>query len=495
MSPSEKRYFSIDAQRQGDKNKYVDLFKAVNEMAKKGAYDENKLRKRFKGLSDDKAYLYEAILRSMREYRSSRSLTSQVRERLNDARYLYDLGLFQQCEARLQEARNLANQIADTGALLEVNRALRRVHKSFPGKNHEQELADLAVEQEQLLFELNEEGTYLDIFDELLSLTYRYYHIRDEFDRTSLNDKLQEKLSDEQEPASYRARLRFYQSRALLHHLSGERHYLKEDYAKVISIWEENPAYQKEEFYGFVMDFGNLLGAHLQSKEFHRLPPLIERLEKEQPSSQHDKTILFRKLAVFQLITYINNKLPEKLEQKIQAIKKGLKSLPLPIGSQLAIRFNLSILYFITDQYEAAEALCDALIKMAKEKRRDIRVPAMIIKLLACFESGNLQMDNFYRSGLRLLDTEGGKDQYPLEFKALQLFRELDQALPGTEKVIYEHYDNEFERMIREEGIQNAYELDFFLRIWLQSKLTDQKVIDLLHGRSPKGQLKMKKEL
>ena len=112
MSKSEKRYFTLDAKKSSSKgSKYLVLFQAVNDME---LYDEAKLKKKFgKNLRYDKSYLYEAIMRSMRDYRSANSYAARIKEMILDAQYLYERGLYEQCGERLEEARNLANDLDD----------------------------------------------------------------------------------------------------------------------------------------------------------------------------------------------------------------------------------------------------------------------------------------------------------------------------------------------------------------------------------------------
>ena len=57
MSKSEKRYFSIDANKSGKEGaKYLKLFRAINDLEE---WDDVKLKKKFKtNLSSDKKYLY-----------------------------------------------------------------------------------------------------------------------------------------------------------------------------------------------------------------------------------------------------------------------------------------------------------------------------------------------------------------------------------------------------------------------------------------------------
>ena len=102
MSKSEKRYFTIDAKKSGrTSSKYLELFQAINHM---DAYNEQKLQKKFgKTLPFDKSYLYDAILRSMRDYRSSKSRAARIKEMILDTKYLYERGLYQQSEEYLKE--------------------------------------------------------------------------------------------------------------------------------------------------------------------------------------------------------------------------------------------------------------------------------------------------------------------------------------------------------------------------------------------------------
>ena len=89
-------------------------------------YDEAKLKKKFaKSLPSDKAYLYEAILSSMRDYRSSKSKVAQIKEMILDSNYLYERGLYDQCEERLDDAKALALELDEQLELLEINKLER----------------------------------------------------------------------------------------------------------------------------------------------------------------------------------------------------------------------------------------------------------------------------------------------------------------------------------------------------------------------------------
>ena len=141
MSRSEKRYFTIDAQKAGKKSaRYLQLFKALSDM---DTYDEDALKKGSKNFSADKGYLYDAILRTMRDYRSPKSKAAQIKEKILDSKYLFERGLYEQCNSRLEEARLLASELGDELLVLEVIRERLHTIKSNKEKNLAQTIDDL----------------------------------------------------------------------------------------------------------------------------------------------------------------------------------------------------------------------------------------------------------------------------------------------------------------------------------------------------------------
>jgi hypothetical protein len=84
LTPSEKRYFKLYAQRQvqGRNTNYLKLFEAINTQVK---YDEPELLKRFrketfvKQFSVAKNYLFNMLLKSMQEYNQENFIEWKIR--------------------------------------------------------------------------------------------------------------------------------------------------------------------------------------------------------------------------------------------------------------------------------------------------------------------------------------------------------------------------------------------------------------------------------
>ena len=90
MSSSEKRYFKRNAliAKDADAN-YLKLFDALNKMQE---YDEAALKKKpfVKHFASERKYLYEAILRSLRNYCKEESIRTQIFDLLIDAPEEFD---------------------------------------------------------------------------------------------------------------------------------------------------------------------------------------------------------------------------------------------------------------------------------------------------------------------------------------------------------------------------------------------------------------------
>ena len=123
LTKQEKRYFKLYASRHviGEQNKYVLLFDAIG---KQKSYDEPKIKIKFKGqtfikqLHVTKNYLYNLILRSLRDYTSSES--DKAYELLRNAKILYKKGLRTQSEKVLARAKKLVKEEENFLQLLEI---------------------------------------------------------------------------------------------------------------------------------------------------------------------------------------------------------------------------------------------------------------------------------------------------------------------------------------------------------------------------------------
>ena len=111
LDRSEKRYFRLFCQHSSGKAHYQVLFDAL---AKQKKYDEKALRaqfaqeKFFKNFHLTKRYLYDLILKALRNYHATISAKANLQDQLRNVEILYQRGLFAQCEPILHSIESKA---------------------------------------------------------------------------------------------------------------------------------------------------------------------------------------------------------------------------------------------------------------------------------------------------------------------------------------------------------------------------------------------------
>lgn len=140
LSQTEKTYFKKFAQLHvlHEENVYLRLFEAVDAQEK---YDEKLLTQIFsKGKSVSqfsvlKNYLYNLILKSLRNYHAEDTVRAELRQQLQNTSLLYERGLQPQAEKLLRRCRKTAEQCELFRELIEIS-ALEQVILLF-GKSYD----------------------------------------------------------------------------------------------------------------------------------------------------------------------------------------------------------------------------------------------------------------------------------------------------------------------------------------------------------------------
>lgn len=484
MSKSEKRYFSLDAQKSGRKGaRYLDLFRAINGME---AYDEAKLRRQFpKNLPTDKAYLYEAILRSMRDYRSANSHAARIKELILDAKYLYERGLYDQSEERLSIAKSLAYELGDQLSVLELNKEYRQILRDTKKKGYEKELEALILEKNDTIEQLKEEFSYLDTLDKLLFEIRKNPQQRAE---PTQQEKLRDQFSNLVEyqgnaPHNIQAKLRFYQCMALLYQLLDNVEQVYYYFSKIVECWDASPKYKSEEFSRYIYDFSNLLHATFSDQtKFHLMPKLLEQLEQERPVSFHDQKVWFQKSTSYRLVYMINIGDFKQVEKLAGNVEKGLKQYDIGRGSEMTISFNLAILLFMAEKFALCEQWSGRMITRTKYAfRKDIQNTARILHLIAV-----LELDDFDETEHALRNTNRYFQKVAKElafYKQLVSYvKKLHGDAPTEAKQTLSKmkaYLND----LRTQKVKVPLGLDELLLLWIESRLKRQSIAAIMQSR------------
>lgn len=479
MSKSEKRYFTLDAQKSSRRpSKYLELFQAINEMAE---YDEGKLRKKFgRNLPYDKSYLYEAILRSMRDYRSSKSKAARIRELLLDAKYLYERGLYLQCEERLRDARQAAGALGDHLALLEINKERRNVIWDLKRRSFREEVHELITEKEAHLEAVGEEFQYLDMLYELLLKNIKGGARSEE---EELRQKGYTSLIEERSaPESIHARRRYFQCAALLSQMKGDPEKAFDYYEKVVEWWEENEDYRQEEFYRYVVDLANFLSFCYTNRKLEYMPPILDRLQNSNPKNFHDQQTVFQNVSTFKLIYHINLGIATGINELVESIDKGIQKFQINIVSQAVLIFNTAILLFIVEQFEPCRYWLLKIIKGERfSERKDIKTGAFLLYLIAVYEIDEVdQLESAYRSAYRYVHRELNAPRGSFERVLTSGVKRLMDATPGKKRDILRKLQDKIREIKNDPAQRVPLGLDDLALFWASSRLESRPLASVM---------------
>ena len=413
MSKSEKRYFSLDAKKSGKTgSRYLELFRFLSEA---DVYDEERLKKKFpKNLSSDKNYLYDAVLRSMRDYRSVKSKAAQIKEKLQDSRFLFERGLYNQCDARLREANDIAVELGDELMILEVARERLLTIKSNKEKNFVTQVEGLLADKSAALEKVCEYFKYSDAYYETIVKVAKNFHLPpEEREQISLPAFFAEEADL---PKSSQAQRRYLQTRALFHQLKGEKKKVLEYFKKTAEWWKENPAFREEEYTKYISDWFNLIYACFANDLYEDAKEYIERMKADKPVQLHDRRLWEENVFLNEFMYFLNTKDYDAAVAMTESLhplkaKKNFTNFAL-------IAANAGILFFQKGNYEKSRKWLEKIIQDPKlPMRTDAQVIVRMLNLICMYETDEIEnLDNEMRSVQRFLrkinltaDTTEGK--------------------------------------------------------------------------------------
>lgn len=472
MSKSEKRYFVLDAKKSGRTNsRYLSLFDAVN---KQEEYDEEPLKQQFAAnLSSDKAYLYEAILRSMRDYRSQSSKAAQVKERLMDARYLYERGLYDQSTERIAEAKAMAAELEDQFTLLEINREEQVSLFDRRARVQLEHIETLNEERERTLKAIDEELKYLDLYYRLLLEVFREFNLKDEKSIESLKHRLPiEFLDEKNKPKSAQALRRYYQCNAVYYNLLSDLEKVYYYSLKAVEWWEEFPALKEEEFHRYIINVSNLVNTcYKMDGYFAVAQEWLGRLKAEKSSvNLHNQKVIFQYLSLSQLLYHLNRNEFKHASLLLPEIISGMNKFGLK--KNIALAGNIATVYFLVGDYENCIKWVDIIIKSMKNSGRlDIQRIMRLYKVISLFELDKIeQTDLEIRASNRYFkQNETGQDAFEelvLNVYLRQIFNAPVNEIRTSMRHL-KHYLTEIKQLPNAENLLGVDELI----IWTDSKL------------------------
>lgn len=472
MTRSEKRAFTLEAKQNHASPQYWELFSQISKMKE---YDEEALRKKFNStnFSEDKAYLYDALLRSLRNYHSEQNLTRQIKNKILDANYLFNAQMFEEARDLLKQAEKMAKKIGDGILQLEINRDMRRVIKAHRSDHFGNELTEKISEVPLIQKAIETDLVYLRINDELLIASNYSAKNRSESFLQTTKEKYKHYFQNETKPKTLKTRFRYLQSSYLFAIVTGDRTSINETIEEIFHLWQENKFYQKEDRFAYIVDLGNLIGSYLYQNKYQQIDAVLAELEAIEPKNVLEEVNKFRKLKILQLNYNLNMGIIKDFDKLEKEVRLGLFKYDFP---KVAIRrayFNLAMLALMANESKKCKKYCDWLTE--RDPNTDqihLVIAACLIKCMALYNLGDDSLEKYLRKVRGLLRTWKLENlELNFETQVIDFFSQLDKTGQVNRRPIFVAFRKYLSSISSSSG-----DIHEFLTYWIIEKTQNEPI-------------------
>lgn len=493
LEKSEKRNFKLYVKRNTDAGdlKIIQLFDALDRMAE---YDEKLLLQKARGirkqqLSNLRAHLYKQILSSLRLIRDEDNIDIQLHEQMDQARILFNKGLYLQSLKVLERLKETARQYQQLTYLQQALFFEKKIETLFITRSMQDRAARLSEESDEVNERLSLISRLSNLSLQLYSWYIRHGHARNEKDVKSIRDYFVQQLPElnKQERGFYE-RLYYYQSYVWYAFIRQDFLQYYRYAQKWVDLFEEYPGLVKTETAAYIKGMHNLMGADfilLNSTKLSRRIRHFEQFTRQKFLQQNEngRILAYQYLYTARINLYFLQGRFTKGLRLVPFLEAMLKEYGLYLDTHrvLVFYYKIACLYFGSGDNEKAIDYLNRIINQKGDLRTDLQCYSRLLHLIAHYELGNFDLlEYLIKSVYRYMARMENLSRVEEEMFAFlrRSFRVGAHALkPEFEKLLV--------KLKKYEG--NALESRAFLYLdvisWLESKISGVQVEDVIRAK------------
>jgi hypothetical protein len=493
LEKAEKRNFKLFVQRNAaaPDMKTIQLFNALDKLED---YDEEALLKRNpdikkQQLSNLKSQVYRQILASLRILRDENNIQLQLHELMDNARILYDKGLYLQSLKTLERIKEFArehNQLTYALQALIFEKKIEALYITRSIENRSEVLAK----------EVQETADRLAMIGKLSNLSLRLYgwyinmgHARDDKDRTAVKTFFETNMPPD--AARYKG---FY-----------ERHYMYECYCwygfilqdllmyyrycqKWVDAFEQEPIMIRVDTQLYIKGMHNLLTAHFMLLNYNKFTADLKKFEHFYQSKQANYNDNNRVQSFIYLYTAkLNKHFLEGSFSKglsiVSEIEDSIDEYRLKMDRHriLVFYYKIACLYFGSGDNEKTIEYLNRIINWKVDLRTDLQCYSRLLHLIAHYELGNYDLlEYLIKSVYRFM-----ANMQNLSIVEEEIFRFLRKSFHLDKKQIKSAFVVLKEKL--EKYKDNPLESRSFMYLdiisWLESKIKNVPVQEIMREK------------
>lgn len=497
LTPSEKRYFKlfVKGKSSGTDNKYIQLFDAISRQAN---YNEAILLKKFdygknpNGLAVAKNYLFQLLLKCLRNYDNNKSVDAEVFGLIQDVQSLYDRRLFQTAHRNIVKAHKLAKAVERDDLLLLICKWERRLVEQVAE-------ASAYIERYENLMEREKNASYVletntTLFTQYKKLQFR--NLSEGYNQPNqthdvfysiLKHPLLEKGRIPTHPTS-----QLYYWMCQFEYQCGMKNLLEASLisVKIMRHFKKYPALKQFDIESYLICSSNYLLFTLESGEGEVFQEEIVKFQAlEIPPNNYflerKKTIYyFNLMLIYYEMTGSYEEAVEVLAPQIKAYFRTHKH-GLIDHEEFLLKNTASWIYLVVGQPEEAAVWLSYLdVEINRNVFLDYFVVCRILQLAVHYSLKNFQLvESIAKSTTRILDAKGkfsASDAFIIKF-----FKKAGATGDVREKQVklLEQFKEEIRTIYQYMDGRTAYHLDGIIA-WADSILTNQPLAKILREQS-----------
>ncbi len=470
------------ASGKAEDRKIVLLFDHIN---KQDQFDEELILEKEPSLkatqlSNMKAYLYEKILQSIRQYNAAKIPDIQIREQIDFAQLLFERRLYSLGKNSLRKAKKMANFQNNLEIQLEIIK-LEKVSLTASGDDSEK-VDEIIAEARNINSQINNISIFSNLSVKFDSLYRKTGYMRDEDDFKKLREFFtsnmplyeEDRLSVSERTHLYRLYIGYY---FFIQDFDNGYLYAK----KLEDVFDSNPSMIRSHTEVYITSLNNMLTAQYKLLRYSEFLETNKKLQsvKEMNLLHISESIRVRLLKYY--YTHEINKffMQGDFDKGVQFIssEQGEKLIDLlDQHSSMVLSYKIACLYFGAGNFSQSIRWLNKLINITNiDMREDLHCFARILNLVCHYELGNFDVINYYIvSTYRFLLKRD--DLHRFQKYILSFLKSLSK--PVSDKELIVRFSNLKGQLMP--LVNNPYEKRAFIYFdiisWLESKIENKTV-------------------
>lgn len=410
LSKVEKSYFKKFAilNNKNAKSSYLQLFIILDKQDK---YDKNAIEESLpdaisKNLPSLKHYLYQVILKSLRNFYQHNKVSIEVDNHILNVRILFEKGLYEQCFSLIARVKKIVLQYEfyiDYYRLLELERIITA--DSF---NTYKSQLPLFEEEEKTLQYLRSSFEYRKLSSKTFSFVDEKFQFNKDNEKSAFENNL---LSDINLTKTFYDKQNYYFSKYRLSIIQGDgKTQAAQKYLiKCIELWDANPHFIEEDKLNYIITIQTLIIAFEERIKTSRFVPVyLNKLKSVKATSRHLSAKLFQFTLIAEQNLYINLGQFDKAKELISKIEPGLVRYSELIQDEHKIVFYYNNLYlcFGMGDFRSALKWVNKTLGMRSPKMPLVSEVAKVLNIFIHIELCNMDL---IRSLLRSVERKKGR--------------------------------------------------------------------------------------